>query len=90
MLSSKKKADRDKARHITMLARMYPGLRIAYVDNKDRAFYSVLSKNKGEDSDEMVEEYRIRVSMVHKWNGCEAGGGLAESRTWRGRHIPTA
>lgn len=62
MQKSKKKADLDKAGHIKMLARMYPGLRISHVDEKDQEFYSVLSKNAGNGTDEMEEEYRIRVS----------------------------
>lgn len=61
MQKSKKKADLDKAGHIKMLARMYPGLRIAHVDEKDSEFYSVLSKNAGNGTDDMEEEYRIRV-----------------------------
>lgn len=62
MQKSKKKADLDKAGHIKMLARMYPGLRIAHVDEKHGEFYSVLSKNAGNGTDDMEEEYRVRVS----------------------------
>lgn len=62
MQKSKKKADLDKANHIKMLARMYPGLRIAHVDEKYGEFYSVLSKNAGNGTDDMEEEYRVRVS----------------------------
>lgn len=65
MQKSKKKADLDKAGHIKMLARMYPGLRIAHVDEKDGEFYSVLSKNAGHGTDEMEEEYRIRVNGLY-------------------------
>ncbi|CAN0231084.1 unnamed protein product, partial [Hapterophycus canaliculatus] len=61
MQKSKKKADLDKAGHIKMLARMYPGLRIAHVDEKDGEFFSVLSKNAGHGNDDMEEEYRVRV-----------------------------
>lgn len=60
MQSSKKKADKDKAEHIKMLAKMYPGLRIAYVEEVKGHFYSVLSKHNGQD---MEEEYRVRVSL---------------------------
>lgn len=60
MQKSKKKADQAKAGHIKMLARMYPGLRIAHVDEKDGVFYSVLSKHAG-TGDDMEEEYRVRV-----------------------------
>lgn len=69
MQKSKKKADQDKAAHIKMLARMYPGLRIAHVDEKDGSFYSVLSKHGGGSGDEMVEEYRVKV------RNCKAGEG---------------
>lgn len=62
MQKSKKKADLDKAAHIKMLARIYPGLRIAHVDEKHGEFYSVLSKNAGNGTDDMEEEYRVRVS----------------------------
>ncbi len=61
MQVSKKKADKDKAGHIKMLARMFPGLRIAHVDEKNGEFFSVLSKNAGDGTDKMVEEYRIKV-----------------------------
>ena len=60
--ASKKKDDQDKADHIKRLARMYPGLRIAHVDEVNGSFYSVLSKHS-ENGDEMEEEYRIRVSV---------------------------
>ncbi|CAM9689894.1 unnamed protein product, partial [Ectocarpus fasciculatus] len=61
MQKSKKKADLDKAGHIKMLARMYPGLRIAHVDEKYGEYYSVLSKNAGNGTDDMEEEYRVRL-----------------------------
>ena len=61
MQVSKKKADKDKAGHIKMLARMFPGLRIAHVDEINGEFFSVLSKNAGDGTDNMVEEYRIKV-----------------------------
>lgn len=64
MQKSKKKSDLDKAGHIKMLARLYPGLRIAYVDEKDGKFYSVLCKYAGGSEDKMVEEYRVRVRNV--------------------------
>lgn len=63
MQASKKKADKDKAEHIKMLAKMYPGLRIAYVEEVKGHFYSVLSKHNGED---MEEEYRVRVSTTRR------------------------
>eukprot|EP00903_Cladosiphon_okamuranus_P007590 g7363.t1 len=61
MQKSKKKADLAKAGHIKMLARMYPGLRISHVDEVDNKFYSVLSKNAGDGTDNMEEEYRVRL-----------------------------
>ena len=63
MQRSEKREDQEKAEHIKMLARMFPGLRIAYVDeDKDKGeFFSVLSKNAGDGTDNMVEEYRIKV-----------------------------
>ncbi|CAN0418360.1 unnamed protein product, partial [Laminaria digitata] len=60
METSKKKADRDKAGHIKMLARMYPGLRIAYVEESEGSFFSVLAKHAG-PGDQMEEEYRVRL-----------------------------
>lgn len=75
MQKSKKKADLDKAGHIKMLARMYPGLRIAHVDEKDGEFYSVLSKNAGHGTDAMEEEYRIRV-MTRSWSRLRCWGAL--------------
>lgn len=59
MQKSKKKEETEKARQIEMLAKMYAGLRIAYVEEKDGRFYSVLSKHNGE---KMEQEYRIMVN----------------------------
>lgn len=74
MQNSKKADDKEKAKHIKMLASKYPGLRISYVDEKDGAFYSVLSKSS-DTGDGMEEEYRIQVSGG---NGQKGGrGGLS-------------
>lgn len=88
MQKSKKKADLAKAGHIKMLARMYPGLRIAHVDDVDGTFYSVLSKHAGGDGDDMVEEYRVQVRFARGGGG---GGGRNMERgvdeflgCWRG------
>lgn len=61
MDKSKKKADKDKAEYIKMLAKNYPGLRIAYVEEVKGHFYSVLTRHNGT---EMEEEYRVRVSSL--------------------------
>ena len=58
-----------------MLARMYPGLRIAYVDEKEGSFYSVLAKHVG-PGDQMEEEYRVRV---RGWLSMPGGGGRGDS-----------
>lgn len=70
MQNSKKADDKEKARHIKMLASKYPGLRISYVDEKDGLFFSVLSKSS-DTGDDMEEEYRIQVTR----GMCRRGGG---------------
>ncbi len=71
--------NRAKAEQIKMLAREFPGLRIAYVDQKkvkDKGdeFFSVLSKNAGDGTDNMVEEYRVkvinRIRLFWRWYLC--------------------
>jgi len=62
MQGSEKKAEKAKAEQIKMLAREFPGLRIAYVDQKKDEFFSVLAKNAGDGTDNMVEEYRVKVN----------------------------
>ena len=64
MFGKIQKQDQEKAGHIRMLARMFPGLRIAHVDEIEGEFFSVLSKNAGGDTDNMVEEYRIKVRYI--------------------------
>lgn len=62
MQKSKKPEEKEKARQIEMLAKMYSGLRIAYVEEEKGRFYSVLTKYNGK---KMEQEYRI---MVSAWN----------------------
>lgn len=71
MQKSEKKEDAEKARQIEMLAKMYAGLRIAYVEEEDGRFYSVLSKHNGK---KMEQEYRIMVSARASRGGDTWGG----------------
>ncbi|CAM9896503.1 unnamed protein product, partial [Choristocarpus tenellus] len=60
MQKSKKSAEKAKGDEIVMLARMNPGLRIAYEDEVDGEYYSVLSKYSMKDRG-MVVEYRVKL-----------------------------